>query len=144
VSVADGEVSETMSYTHVMDHVAQAFEIVGAAVLVVGFGVGFVHAAVDALRGRGSGGIYTMLRRYFGRSILLGLEILVAADLIRTVAVEPTLQNVLGLGLIVLIRTFLSFSLEIEIDGVVPWRRWSLGQSKAGAGTTEPAAGALE
>ena len=63
------------------------------------------------------------MRLYFGRSILLGLEVLVAADLIRTVAVEPTLHNVLVLGLIVLIRTFLSFSLEIEIDGVVPWRR---------------------
>ena len=60
-----------------------------------------------------------MVRRYFGRSILLGIEILVAADLIRTVAVDPTLENVLVLGLIVLIRTFLSFSLEIEMDGVV-------------------------
>lgn len=55
--------------------------------------------------------------------LLLGLEILVAADLVRTVAVEPTLENVAILGLIVLIRTFLSFSLEIEIEGVPPWRR---------------------
>ena len=55
--------------------------------------------------------------------ILLGLEILVAGDLIRTVAVAPTLDNVIVLGLIVLIRTFLSFSLEIEIEGVPPWRR---------------------
>ena len=138
VSAADGELSQAMTYTHVMDHVAQVFEIVGTAVLVVGFGVGFVHAAVNGLRGRGSGGIYTMLRRYFGRSILLGLEILVAADLIRTVAVEPTMENVLVLGLIVLIRTFLSFSLEIEIDGVVPWRRWRLERSRAAAGGGEP------
>ena len=56
-------------------------------------------------------------------AILLGLEILVAGDLIRTVAVAPTLDNVIVLGLIVLIRTFLSFSLEIEIDGVPPWRK---------------------
>jgi hypothetical protein len=49
---------------------------------------------------------------------------LIAADLIRTVAVELTLENVLVLGVIVLIRTFLSFSLEIEMDGIVPWRRW--------------------
>jgi hypothetical protein len=55
--------------------------------------------------------------------VLLGLEILVAADLIRTVAVAPTLDNVLVLGMIVLIRTFLSFLLEIEIDGILPWRR---------------------
>ena len=69
------------------------------------------------------------MRRYFGRSILLGIEVLVAADLIRTVAVDPTMENVLVLGLIVLIRTFLSFSLEIELEGVVPWRRWSLGKA---------------
>jgi hypothetical protein len=54
----------------------------------------------------------------------MGLEVLVAADLIRTVAVDPTMENVLVLGLIVLIRTFLSFSLEIEIEGIVPWKRW--------------------
>jgi hypothetical protein len=59
----------------------------------------------------------------FGRSILLGLEFLVAADIIRTVAVQPSLENVAVLGLIVLIRTFLSFSLEVEIDGRWPWRR---------------------
>jgi uncharacterized membrane protein len=58
-----------------------------------------------------------------GHRILLGLEFLVAADIIRTVAVEPSLENVLVLGLIVLIRTFLSFSLEVEIDGTLPWRR---------------------
>jgi Protein of unknown function (DUF1622) len=55
--------------------------------------------------------------------LLLGLEILVAADLIRTVAVSPTLQSVGVLGLIVVIRTFLSFSLQVEIDGTAPWRR---------------------
>ena len=59
--------------------------------------------------------------------LLLGLEILVAADLVRTVAVEPTVQNVAILGLIVLIRTFLSFSLEIEIEGIPPWRRALVG-----------------
>src|SRR6266851_1372549 len=59
----------------------------------------------------------------FGGTLLLGLEVLVAADLVRTVAVAPTLDNVLVLGLIVLIRTVLSFSLEAEIEGVAPWRR---------------------
>ena len=108
-----------MSYTSFMDHVTQAFEIVGVAVLVVGFIVGFARALVARLRTGTSEGVYVMIRSYFGRSILLGLEVLVAADLIRTVAVDPTMQNVLVLGLIVLIRTFLSFSLEIEIEGVV-------------------------
>jgi uncharacterized membrane protein len=63
---------------------------------------------------------------------LLGLEVLVAADLIRTVAVDPSLENVATLGLIVLIRTFLSFSLDIEIDGRVPWRAAKTTPSEAG------------
>ena len=66
---------------------------------------------------------YVVLRSAFGGTLLLGLEVLVAADLVRTVAVAPTLDNVLVLGLIVLIRTVLSFSLETEIEGVAPWRR---------------------
>ena len=115
-----------MGYTTFMDYVTRTFELVGVAVLVVGFVAGFVRALVARLRSGTSEGVYVMIRSYFGRSILLGLEVLVAADLIRTVAVEPTMENVLVLGLIVLIRTFLSFSLEIEIEGVVPWRRWRL------------------
>jgi len=70
---------------------------------------------------------YRTLRETFGGVLLLGLEILVAADLVRTVAVEPTVESVAILGLIVLIRTFLSFSLEIEIEGVPPWRRALVG-----------------
>ncbi len=115
-----------MSFTEVMDWVSRGFEVVGIGVLVVGFLTGVVKSLSAYFRGQGEGA-YEMVRRYFGRSILLGLEILVAADLIRTVAVEPTLQNVLVLGLIILIRTFLSFSLEVEIDGIAPWRRWRLG-----------------
>ena len=126
-----------MSYTHFMDHVAQVFEIVGVAVLIGGFALGLVRSLVSVLR-REPRGLYIVLRLYFGRSILLGLEVLVAADLIRTVAVEPTMQNVLVLGLIVLIRTFLSFSLEIEIDGVVPWRR---GPREAWRALKSPGAG---
>ena len=79
--------------------------------------------------GRGGGEGYRIVRTVFGRSILLGLEFLVAGDIIRTVAVQPSLQNVAVLGLIVLIRTFLSFSLEVEIDGRWPWRRAGLEQA---------------
>jgi uncharacterized membrane protein len=64
-----------------------------------------------------------VLRQAFGGTLLLRLDVLVAADLVRTAAVAPTLDNVLVLGPIVLIRTFLSFSLETEIEGVAPWRR---------------------
>jgi uncharacterized membrane protein len=111
------------SFTAVMEHVAQGFEALGVAVLVVGV-VWSVATAGLAWRRSGSGeqGL-AALRRSFGTSLLLGLEVLVAADLIRTVAVSPTVENVLVLGLIVLIRTFLSFSLETEIEGVVPWQR---------------------
>jgi uncharacterized membrane protein len=114
-----------MTFTDFMDLVTRVFEAIGVLVLVVGFVTGFVVAARDLRRGERAG-VYRGIRAYFGKSILMGLEILVAADLIRTVAVDPTLENVLVLGLIVLIRTFLSFSLEIEIEGIVPWRRWRL------------------
>ena len=84
---------------------------------------------------------YLVLRQAFGGTLLLGLEVLVAADLVHTVAVAPTLDNVLVLGLIVVIRTFLSFSLETEIEGVAPWRRALI----SGAGTIRRAsASALE
>jgi hypothetical protein len=66
---------------------------------------------------------YRRYRANLGRGILLGLELLVAADIIGTVAVTPSLQNLAVLGLIVLIRTFLSFSLEVEIEGRWPWQR---------------------
>jgi uncharacterized membrane protein len=106
-----------------MAHVAQAFEGLGAAVLVVGVVWSAILAVLAWRRTGRPARAYTALRQAFGGSLLLSLEVLVAADLIRTVAVAPTLTNVLVLGLIVLIRTFLSFSLEMEIDGVPPWRR---------------------
>jgi len=102
---------------------AQGFELVAAAVLVLGLALALVLAGRRYLSTRDGSASYRVLRQTFGGVILLGLEILVAGDLIRTVAVAPTLENVVVLGLIVLIRTFLSFSLEIEIDGVPPWRR---------------------
>src|SRR4051794_22716739 len=112
-----------MSFTEAMEHVAQAFEVIGALVLLIGL---FVSAwlGIRAIRRTGDGRrAYQVLRESFGGVILLGLEILVAADLVRTVAVAPTLQSVTVLGGIVIIRTVLSFSLETEIEGVAPWRR---------------------
>src|SRR4051812_14621257 len=106
-----------------MEHVAQVFEAIGAAVLLAGLFVS-VALGVRAFRRDGNGSrAYGVLRQSFGGVILLGLEILVAADLVRTVAVQPTLESVTVLGVIVLIRTVLSFSLETEIGGVAPWRR---------------------
>ncbi|MGB6457824.1 MAG: DUF1622 domain-containing protein [Streptosporangiaceae bacterium] len=137
--LAGASTAETSTtFPTVMNHVAQGFEGLGAAVLVAGV-VWSVVLAVLAWRRTGRPGrAYTALRQAFGGSLLLGLEVLVAADLIRTVAVAPTLTNVLVLGLIVLIRTFLSFSLETEIEGVPPWRR----AVTSGAGTIKRAADA--
>ena len=109
-------------FTDIMDYVARGFEVFGAAVLVVGL-VWSVVCAGRAWRVAGGRRGYDTLRETFGGVLLLGIEVLVAADLIRTVAVTPTLASVTVLGLIVLIRTFLSFSLEVEIDGTLPWRR---------------------
>jgi uncharacterized membrane protein len=112
-----------VTFTDFMDHVARFFEVVGAGVLVGGLGLA-AWLAWAAWRRSGSGHTgYEVLRASFGGAVLLALEILVAADLLRTVAVAPTLENVGVLALIVVIRTFLSFSLEIEIEGVVPWKR---------------------
>jgi uncharacterized membrane protein len=113
-----------------MDHVAKAFEALGAAVLVLGLLLSLVLSGRVWWRTRRGRVAYQTLRETFGGVLLLGLEILVAADLVRTVAVDPTLQNVAILGLIVLIRTFLSFSLEIEIEGVPPWRRALVGSPR--------------
>ena len=112
-----------MRFSEVMEQVARGFEALGAVILVVGF-VWSLGLAVSAWRRTASGRTgFVTLRQSFGAALLLALEVLVAADLIRTVAVAPTLENVVVLGLIVLIRTILSFSLEVEIEGVLPWRR---------------------
>jgi uncharacterized membrane protein len=104
-----------------------AVELVGKGIDTAGVGVMIVGAI--AATGRAGGNAmhrlpdtYRRFRQQLGRSILLGLELLVAADIIRTVAVTPTLNSVLVLALIVAIRTFLSFSLELEITGQWPWQ----------------------
>ena len=136
-----------MTFSEVMDDVAKAFEGLAAAVLVLGLLLSLGISARDWRRTRQGRVAYRTLKETFGGVLLLGLEILVAADLVRTVAVEPTLENVAILGLIVLIRTFLSFSLEIEIEGVPPWRRALvsggryLSQAASRANATDSAAG---
>jgi uncharacterized membrane protein len=92
----------------------QRLEILGILTLVVGLAAALVRAGLVLTGGQGGEEAYRVGRTVFGRSILLELEFLVAADLIRTVAVQPSLENVAVLGLIVLIRTFLSFSLEVD------------------------------
>ena len=114
----------------VMEGIAKAFEVVGVFVLSVGGLVALTRYALAVAR-RAGGDPYAKLRNQMGRAILLGLEILVAADIIRTVAVDPSVTNAITLGVIVLVRTFLSFSLEIELEGVAPWRRAALREDTA-------------
>lgn len=104
----------------VIDGAGVAVTIVGALAATVVAGLRLYHRQPDT---------YRRYRQQLGRSILLGLELLVAADIIRTVAVTPTVRSVLVLAGIVVIRTFLSFSLELEITGRWPWQ-------KAGTSTT--------
>src|SRR5689334_16811826 len=86
-----------------------------------GSAVGFVRRAAHADTRRGA---YGDLRRNLSRCILLGLEVLIVADIVRTIIVAPTLTSVAVLGAIVVIRIVLSFALEVEIDGTWPWRRF--------------------
>src|SRR4051812_25513148 len=109
-------------FRELMEWVGTAVD--GAGVLVVVAGV-LIATARFGLRGRGdgAGSSYRTYRQDIGRAILLGLEFLVAGDIIRTVVVAPTLENVQILGLIVLIRTFLSMALQLELEGRWPWQR---------------------
>ncbi len=108
-------------FLRVVDVVGTTIDAAGVTVIVVGMAAATVLAA-DHLRRR-EPGTYRRYRQQLGRTILLGLEMLVAADIIRTVAVQPTVTSVSLLAGIVLIRTFLSFSLELEITGRWPWQK---------------------
>jgi uncharacterized membrane protein len=112
-----------MTFAESMELVARLFEAIAAMVLLGGLLLSAVLAVRSYYSSRDGRNAYRVLRESFGGIILLGLELLVAADLVRTVAIAPTMENVVTLGLIVLIRTVLSFSLEIEIEGDAPWRR---------------------
>ena len=114
------EEGSTLTFDGVIGVVGQVVDAVGVAAIVIGAVVA-AGIAVGRLR-RGEPDVYTRFRRLLGRSILLGLELLVAGDIIRTVATSPTLYSVAVLAVIVLIRTFLSFSLELEMTGRWPWR----------------------
>ena len=116
---------------HLIEAVTRAVELAGIAVILAGaiVAAGLYLAALRRTRPLAA---FAGLRANLGRSILLGLELLVAADIIHTVAIEPTLDSVLVLGAIVLIRTFLSFSLEVEIEGRWPWQRGAGAEERAG------------
>lgn len=111
-----------MTFRHWIELAGHAVEGAGVAVLVIGVTAVVVVGLVRAIRGNEDDDSYRWTRKGLGRVILLGLEILVAGDIIATVAVEPTLRSVGVLAGIVLIRTFLSWAIELEIEGRIPWR----------------------
>ncbi|MFG1358140.1 DUF1622 domain-containing protein [Xanthobacter pseudotagetidis] len=109
----------------------RAIEVAGTAVIVYGILSALVLLGRGALAGRTMVASFRQCRSSLGMAILLGLEFLVAADIINTVAIEPSLQSLAVLAGIVLVRTFLSFSLEIEIEGRWPWQRAQAAASPA-------------
>ena len=115
-----------MTSLEFFERVTLLFDLVGVAVLIGGLLLAVVMA-VRSLISRAQPSVTVMVfRNTFGRALLLALEILIAADLTRTLTVEPTMQNVLVLGVIVIIRSVSSISLDIEMEGVAPWRRKAL------------------
>jgi len=105
------------------ERTTQAFEVLGVSSMVVGFMFAFALSIVTWKRTSNGGRAFKTLRESLGGAILLGLELLVAADIVKTVTSTPSLTDTAVLGVIVLIRTVLSITIEVEIDGVPPWRK---------------------
>lgn len=121
------------TYAAVIGHVVEAVEGVGAAIMTLGGAFVLLRYATALLSGRFDDRDYRQLRSNLGRVILVGLEVLIVADIVRTIIVETSVTSVVVLGVIVLIRTILSVSLDVEIDGRLPWRQGP------GATRTDPA-----
>ena len=110
----------TESFVWIIEPIAKGIELAGILAIVVGATIALVRYAFGNQNGKRE---FSTLRHDLGKAILLGLEFLVAGDIIATVTVDPTMNQVLILGLVVLIRTFLSFSLEVELEGQWPWQK---------------------
>lgn len=119
----DGRVNgeREMVYNDVIEKTGMTIDAAGVVIIVTGAAIGFVASAVRLSQRESD--VYRRFRQQLGRAILLGLELLVAGDIVRTVAASPNLTSVAILASIVLIRTFLSFSLEVETTGRWPWQK---------------------
>lgn len=122
-----------MNYEHFVPVAARLFELAGVGVLILGALLAAAAFALRLVRHASLHDAYHTLRADLGRAILLGLELLVIADIIGTVAIEPTLPNLGVLAVIVAIRTFLSFTLELEVSGRWPWQHAPGIDSRPGA-----------
>ena len=106
-----------------IETVSVVVDIVGIAVILLGIAIGFLELLHGLVKHLQIANRYDMLRIRIGRALLLGLEILVASDVIRTVALQPTLQNLLILGVLIVIRTVVSWTLFMDIANRWPWQR---------------------
>jgi uncharacterized membrane protein len=113
-----------MEFESTISDLVRVVEAVGAGIMVVGGLGAFVVFGARVLHPERRPGSYEQLRRNLGRSILLGLEVLIVADIVRTIVIDQTFESVTVLAVIVVIRILLSFSLEVEMDGMWPWNRW--------------------
>jgi uncharacterized membrane protein len=124
----DGQVTGSeMVYNDVIEKIGMTIDAAGVVVIVTGAAIAFVVTAVRLFQHESD--VYRRFRQQLGRAILLGLELLVAGDIVRTVAASPNLTSVAILAAIVLIRTFLSFSLEVETTGRWPWQKRDIAPS---------------
>jgi uncharacterized membrane protein len=114
---------ETGSIHAWIDTAAVAMEVFAIIVIVAGVLIGAIQFASVVLRRGETHPAYEAFKAFTGRTLLLGLEILIAADVVRTVALDPTWENVFVLGILVLIRTFLSWTLVVDIEGRWPWQQ---------------------
>jgi len=120
-----------VSYEEVVSHIVDVVEAAGALIMVAGALIAFVGYGMATARPASRPKAYRQLRRTLSRAILLGLEVLIVGDIVRTIIVDSTITSVAVLGMIVAIRIVLSFSLEVEMDGTWPWSRWRVEESKA-------------
>jgi len=111
-----------MSFNDTFENVGKAIDAVGVGITALGALIALAMYAIDAARGNRGEPAYRAVRRRIGRAILLGLELLVAGDIIRSVVVAPSFRSVGVLAVIVVIRSFLSVTLELEISGRFPWQ----------------------
>jgi uncharacterized membrane protein len=123
--------------TEIISAISEAIDLAGVVVIAGGAIIGVMLCIRDLIEQRSAVSAYSHLRTFLGRSLLLGLEFLVAGDIIKTVAIEPTFDSVIVLAIIVLVRTVLSLSIDVEIDGRWPWQAAEQGAVNSAASTAE-------
>jgi uncharacterized membrane protein len=112
-----------MDYFEIVEALSHLIETIGLAVIVIGSVWSLAYFILSWINRHTLDVCYAMLRQNLARTIILGLEFLIAGDIIHSIAVTPSYQSVIILGMIVLIRTFLSIELQKEVDGFWPWQK---------------------